>query len=252
MDKPLDKAEFEKTGAEKIAADLYEDVLKLYTQKNAHIAEMAMPVVRNVFESPDNNFENIVVPITDGKKGINVTTNLQEAVSSEGRQLIRDLEKAITLAMIDDSWKEHLRDMDDLRQSVGNAQYEQKDPLLIYKFEAFELFKTMVDKANREIASFLFKGQLPTQDHSQVREAKTPKRVKYDELRTSHPPLAASGGGEATQAVAPPKAKPVVSEKRFGRNDAVKVQNLSTGEIKSMKYKKAEPLIESEQWMIVD
>ncbi len=253
MDKPFSQQDFEKITADNLLESLHEKVLRAYTEKNELIAKMAMPVVRNVYENEENNYENIVVPITDGQKGINVTTNLKEAVETEGRQLIRDLEKAITLAMIDDSWKEHLREMDDLRQSVGNAQYEQKDPLLIYKFEAFELFKTMVDKANREIASFLFKGQLPVQDQSQVREAKAPQRVKYDELQTSHPQLAASGGGSSeAQPVAPPKPKPVVSEKKFGRNDQVTIQNLSTGEKKTMKYKKAEPLIEGQQWMLID
>ena len=153
--------------------------------------------------------------------------------------------------MIDDSWKEHLRDMDDLRQSVANAQYEQKDPLLIYKFEAFELFKGMIIKSNKEIVSFLFKGQLPNQE-SQVQQARTPQRQKYDNLQTSHPQLAASGGGsDEAQPVAPPKAKPAVSEKKYGRNDTVTVQNLNTGEKKEMKYKKAEPLV-NQGWMIVE
>jgi preprotein translocase subunit SecA len=254
MEEPLDKETFEKSSAEALLETLQEKVLSGYSQKNELIAKMAMPVVRNVYESEDNNYENIVVPITDGQKGINVTTHLEEAVNSEGRQLIRDLEKSITLAMIDDSWKEHLREMDDLRQSVGNAQYEQKDPLLIYKFEAFELFKTMVDKANREIASFLFKGNLPVQDQSQVREAKAPQRVKYDNLQTSHPQLAASGGGSGSEAqpVAPPKPKPAVSEKKYGRNDQVTIQNMTTGEKKTMKYKKAESLIENQGWILID
>lgn len=252
LDSPVSKEQFEKGDPQELVQGLHEQVLKAYSRKNERIAKMALPVIRNVYENEDNNFENIVVPITDGQKGIQVTSHLKEAVDSEGRQLIRDLEKAITLAMIDDSWKEHLRDMDDLRQSVGNAQYEQKDPLLIYKFEAFELFKTMVDKANREIASFLFKGQLPNQEQGQVREAQAPKRTKYDDLQTSHPPLAASGGGEAPQAVAPPKTKPVVSDKKYGRNDHVTIQNISTGEKKEMKYKKAEPLIESQAWILIE
>lgn len=254
MDSPIDQQTFEKTPAQQLVADLHEKVLENYTQKNERIAQMAMPVIRSVHENKDNNYENIVVPFTDGQKGIQVSSNLEKAVETEGRQLIRDFEKGITLAMIDDSWKEHLRDMDDLRQSVSTAQYEQKDPLLIYKFEAFELFKSMVDKANRDIASFLFKGQLPTQDQSQVRQAKAPQRTKYDNLQTSHPQLAASGGGSGEQAqpVAPPKPKPVVAEKKYGRNDQVTVQNLTTGEKKEMKYKKAEPLVDSQQWVIVE
>ena len=253
LDTPLGEAEFTKGNPPEIVEELHNKVLEHYTIKNERIAALALPVIKNVYENPENNFENISVPFTDGQKGIQVTSNLAKAVESEGKQLIRDFEKAITLAMIEDSWKEHLRDMDDLRQSVGTAQYEQKDPLLIYKFEAFELFKQMVDKVNREIASFLFKGQLPNQEQGQVQQARKPQRTRYDNLQTSHPPMAASGGGSAEQQpVAPPKPKPVKAEKKYGRNDHVTVQNLTTGEKKEMKYKKAEPLVESQQWIIIE
>lgn len=143
--------------------------------------------------------------------------------------------------------------MDDLRQSVQGAVYEQKDPLLIYKFEAFELFKQMVDKSNKEIASFLFKGQLPSRD-AQVQEAKAPKRTDMDKLQTSHEQLAASGGGSSNEPNERPKAQPVVKDKSksYGRNDVVTVQNLTTGEKKELKYKKAQPLVDSNQWMIVE
>jgi len=154
--------------------------------------------------------------------------------------------------MIDDAWKDHLRDMDDLRQSVRTAQYEQKDPLLIYKFEAFNLFEEMIDKSNKEIVSFLFKGQLPGQD-TEVRQAKAPQRTNYEDLEVSHPELVTSGGGSEAQARGQrPKPKPVVKEKSYGRNDVVTVQNLTTGEKKVIKFKKAESLVNSRQWMIVD
>lgn len=247
---PVSKEEFEKTSFEELVDQLYDSVLKAYAEKNKRIADMAMPVIRNVFENQSDKFENIVVPITDGVKAIQVVTNLKKANETNGEQLIRDFEKNIVLAIIDDSWKEHLRDMDDLRQSVQGAVYEQKDPLLIYKFEAFELFKGMVDKSNKEIVSFLFKGQLPNQN-AEVQQAGARKRTNYDNLQTSHPQLAASGGGSSEPA-RPPKPKPAVSTKKYGRNDVVVVQNLSTGEKKEIKYKKAEPMVESQQWMIVD
>ena len=177
--------------------------------------------------------------------------NLEKAYETEGRQLIRDFEKNIVLAMIDDAWKDHLRDMDDLRQSVRTAQYEQKDPLLIYKFEAFNLFGEMIDKNNKEIVSFLFKGQLPGQD-TEVKQAQGRERTNYEEMQTSHPELVTSGGGSAEQQGQRPKPKPVVSDKSYGRNDLVTVQNLSTGEKKELKFKKAQPLVSSKQWMIVD
>ena len=146
--------------------------------------------------------------------------------------------------------------MDDLRQSVQGAVYEQKDPLLIYKFEAFELFQVMRDKSNREVVSFLFKGQLPNQESGQVQKAQAPRRSNYDNLQTSHPELAASGGGNSNgeQPQATPKAQPVVKDKSkaYGRNDVVTIQNLTTGEKKEMKYKKAQPMVEDQGWIVVE
>ena len=252
LEEPVDEDTFNKLSAPELTEQLHERVLKSYSEKNAAIARLALPVIRNVYENQSDQYENIVVPITDGQKGLQVATNLEKAVETEGRELIRDLDKSITLSVIDDSWKDHLRDMDDLRQSVSNAQYEQKDPLLIYKFEAFELFKQMVNKANREIASFLFKGTLPTQDPGQVRQSKAPQRRNQDHLQTSHPPMAASSGSGEAEAVAPPKPKPAVSDKKYGRNDKVVVQNMTTGEKKEMKYKKAQPLVDGQEWMIID
>ncbi len=253
MEAPVDQATFDKASHEDLVIRLHEAVLQAYTNKNERIAQMAMPVVKNVFENQSNQYKNIVIPFTDGSKTMQIVTNLEKAVDSEGRQLIRDFEKSVTLATIDDRWKEHLREMDDLRQSVGTAQYEQKDPLLIYKFEAFELFKAMVDRMNREIASFLFKGQLPSQDSGQVQQARAPQRSAYEGMQASHPQSDASGGGAAGEGrPQAPKRKPVISEKKHGRNDHVTVQNLSTGEKKEMKYKKAEPLVSGGQWIIVD
>ena len=252
MESPVSQQEFEKMAQQELVNKLYESVLESYSAKNKRIAQMAHPVIKNVYEDQNNNFENIVVPFTDGSKGIQVTTNLEKAYNSEGKHLIRDFEKNIVLAMIDDSWKEHLRDMDDLRQSVQGAVYEQKDPLLIYKFEAFELFKTMVDKSNKEIVSFLFKGQLPSQD-AQVQQAQAPKRTNYDNLQTSHEQLEQSGANETRDAQRErPKPQPAVSQKTYGRNDVVTIQKLTTGEKQEVKYKKAEPLVKSRQWIIVE
>lgn len=248
LESPVNAPDWEKGSPDEIIEDTYRRILETYAEKNKSIAKMALPVIYNVHKNQPQ-YENIVVPFTDGSRGMQVTTHLQKAVDTEGMQLIRDFEKAITLAIIDDSWKEHLRDMDDLRQSVQGARYEQKDPLLIYKFEAFELFKSMIDKSNKEIASFLFRGQLPSQDESQVQRAQKPQRSSYDNLQTSHPELAASGGGD-TQTAPPPKAKPMVADKKYGRNEQVTLQNISTGEQKAMKYKKAIPLLAKDEWVI--
>ena len=252
IESPVSKQDFEKLNPQELIHRIYETILKSYSEKNKRIAAMALPVVKNVYENQADKFENIVVPFTDGNKGIQVVANLEKAYRSEGRQLIRDFEKNIILAMIDDSWKEHLRDMDDLRQSVQGAVYEQKDPLLIYKFEAFELFRAMIDKSNKEIVSFLFKGQLPSQDASQVQQARSPRRTNYDNLQTSHDELTTSGGGSSEQPAQKPKHQPVVKEKSYGRNDMVTIQNLNTGEKKEIKYKKAESLIGSREWTLVE
>ncbi len=254
MDTPFTEEEFTKGNPAELINTLYEQVLKEYTSKNQRIAEMAMPVVKNVFQNQGDKFENIVIPFTDGSKGIQVVTNLKKANETEGRQLIRDFEKNISLAIIDDSWKEHLRDMDDLRQSVQGAVYEQKDPLLIYKFEAFELFKGMIDKSNKEIVSFLFKGQLPSQDPQQVQQARRPQRNEMDNLQTSHQQLSTGGGGsEPQQERERPKPRPVVKQgKSYGRNDMVTIQNMTTGEKQEIKYKKAQPMLASKQWMLVE
>ncbi len=252
IESPVDQSAFEKTNADELVSLLHNEVLKAYTIKNERIAEMAMPVIKNVYDNQKNQYQNIVVPITDGQKAVQVVTNLEKAVSSNGRQLIRDFEKGISLAMIDDKWKEHLRDMDDLRQSVGTAQYEQKDPLLIYKFEAFELFKSMMEILNREVASFLFKGSLPTQQEApQVQQAPAARKSAYDKMQTSHPQLNTSGGGEQARPEAP-KRQPMVADKKVGRNDLVTVQNLSTGEKQEMKFKKAEGLIATQKWILID
>jgi len=250
LESPVNKGTFDKANPTEIVEDTYRRILETYAEKNRSIAKMALPVVNNVYKNQPQ-YKNIVVPFTDGQKTIQVITELQEAVDTEGLRLIRDFEKAVTLSIIDESWKEHLRDMDDLRQSVQGARYEQKDPLLIYKFEAFELFRAMVDKSNREIASFLFRGHLPAGNEEQVRRAQAPKRSTYENLQTSHPELGGESGRD-TSSPAPVKSKPVVAEKKIGRNEKVTVQNVKTGEQKAMKYKKALPLIAANEWVLVE
>ena len=150
---------------------LYETTFNYYKQKGEINATLTFPVIKNVYERPGNSFEKIVVPFTDGNKTLNVVTQLEKAYQTKGKHLIEDFERNITLALIDEAWKNHLRKMDELKQSVQLAVHEQKDPLLIYKFEAFELFKGMIGRLNREVISFLLKGSIPSQDTS-IKEAK--------------------------------------------------------------------------------
>ena len=168
---PVLKDEFESIGEGELIDKLYKTTYDYYIQKGEINATLAYPVLKNVYEKPGNNFEKIVVPFSDGNKTLNVVTHLEKAYTSKGKQLIEDFERNITLALIDEAWKNHLRKMDELKQSVQLAVHEQKDPLLIYKFEAFELFKHMIGNLNREVISFLLKGNIPTQNNT-VQEAK--------------------------------------------------------------------------------
>ncbi len=217
-------------------------------------AQVVYPVIKQVHEDPNANFTNMVVPFTDGRKAIQVVANLEKSFKSEGQEVMDALERNVTLAMIDQHWKDHLREMDDLRQSVRSAVYEQKDPLLIYKFESFELFKKMVDQIGRDIISFLIKAQLPeAQDSKPVQEAPAQK-VDISKLKTQKDELPSEVSGpqynDPSANQEPEKKEPVRVEKTYGRNDRVEIINLMTGEAKEMKYKQAEPLFQSGQWRI--
>jgi len=219
IESPISEEDFMIENSEQIAERLYQLSLESYKKKCNNIAKAAYPVIAQVYQDESNNFENIVVPFTDGKKTIQVVTPLKEAYETEGKILTRAFEKNVILAMIDDSWKEHLREMDDLKQSVQGAVYEQKDPLLIYKFEAFELFKQMIDRTNREAISFLMKGNLP-QQQAQARVQEAPAQRKQEpNLQTSRSELNAPGGEQASQQRQKPKVEPVRVEKKVGRNE---------------------------------
>ncbi len=249
VESPVNQEEFEKTPTQTLVENLYTYASEQYTVKNKRIAEIAYPVIKNVYESQSGSYQNIVVPITDGHRAMQVITHLQNAYDSKGMQLIKDFEKSITLASIDDAWKDHLRDMDDLRSAVQGAVYEQKDPLLIYKFESFELFKKMKTTLSKDLISFLFKANLPTEDPAAVRQTNTTGRaVRRPQPATQTNRELVTNGPDA----APKQQAPIVSDKKYGRNDTVKVQNIATGESKQVKYKVAQPLVEKGQWVIVE
>src|SRR5690554_7543101 len=176
MSSPITKSEFDKMDVQAIAGTVYKAAYEAYHNKMERNAEIAYPVIKQVYETQKDKYKRILIPFTDGVKTLNVATDLEKAYETEGQQLILDFEKNITLAIIDDAWKTHLRKMDELKQSVQLAVHEQKDPLLIYKFEAFELFKSMIDKVNKDVISFLFKGELPEQDQQEIQEAREVRR----------------------------------------------------------------------------
>jgi preprotein translocase subunit SecA len=252
MTSPFSEEEFNKMSEKEMADKLYEIVTEHYKNKIERNAVLAFPVIKDVFENEGDRYERIVVPFTDGSKSLQVVTNLKEAYESEGKSLVTDFEKNITLAIIDENWKDHLRKMDELKQSVQNASYEQKDPLLVYKFEAFELFKKTVDEINKEVLSFLFKGELPVQDRSQISEA---RNTKKERLNTSKADVQNSTE-QAIQSSRPQKSEPVETmvreQPKIGRNERVTIKNVMSGVEKEVKYKQAIPLIEKGEFVLVN
>ena len=250
--------DFEITNSEEIISKTYKSAYKHYNSKMVISTEKVFPVIKNVYENPANNFERIVVPFTDGKKTLNVVSDLKKAYESKGETLINDFEKNISLAIIDEAWKDHLRKMDELKQSVQLAVHEQKDPLVIYKFEAYELFKSMLGRVNKEIISFLFNGQLPSKDPSEIREDRKVRRqqklniskeevLNSDEIASINRKVGqmASQRNSYVETI-------VREEKKIGRNEKVTIKHLTNGEVKTLKYKLAENHLKNGDWILVN
>ncbi|WP_435414781.1 preprotein translocase subunit SecA [Polaribacter aestuariivivens] len=252
MTSPFSEEEFNKMSEKEITDKLYEIVTEHYKNKIERNAVLAYPVIKDVFENEGDRYERIVVPFTDGVKSLQVVTNLKEAYETQGKSLVTDFEKNITLAIIDENWKEHLRKMDELKHSVQNASYEQKDPLLIYKFEAFELFKTTVDEINKEVLSFLFKGELPAQDSSQISEARNQKRERLNTSKADVQNSTEQAIQNSKQQATEPVETIVREQPKIGRNERVTIKNVMSGEAKEVKFKQAIPLIEKGEWVLVN
>ena len=258
MNSPVTKGEFEKQPVQKTAGKVYKEAYDNYKNKMINNAEEAFPVIKKVYEKQGEKFERIAVPFTDGQKTLQVVTNLKKAYESEGKELITDFEKNISLAIIDEAWKNHLRKMDELKQSVQLAVHEQKDPLLIYKFEAFELFKVMIEEVNKDVISFLFKGELPQREPEQITEAKQrrPKedlKTQKDEIQNLDERAAQSRKAGAQASQQQQVVETVVREQpKIGRNDKVTVKHVASGEEKTMKYKQAIPLIDKGEWVLLN
>jgi preprotein translocase subunit SecA len=254
IDFQVSDEEFKKLDQRILTERLYDEALQQYNHKNKLAAEKAMPIVLDIYKTRGATIQDILVPFSDGTKQIGVAANLKKCVETKNSELIKSMEKMITLAIIDQQWKEHLRDMDDLKQSVQNAVYEQKDPLLIYKFEGFEAFKRFVSKVNQETVSFLMKGDIPVQDSDQVQEARAQKRQKLSEKKEESRSLL-QGGGEAnqnTQQRTEEKVMPVKSEKIANRNDKVTVQYPDGRVLKDVKYKKVEDDISAGRCIVIE
>ncbi len=214
--------EFAALSIPNLADKIFHEVTQFYKRKTEAIANQAYPVLKDVYDSRAG-IENIIVPFTDGIHAMQVAVPLKKAIDNHGLEVFKAFEKNVTLALIDDAWKEHLREMDELKQSVQNAVYEQKDPLLVYKFEAFELFRQMLATVNKEIVTFLFRGGIPMQqDVDDIQEAKPQPKTDMRKMRTSKPELVHETNGVPNMfddTREPQKQMPVKAEQKIGRND---------------------------------
>ena len=210
---PIDETTFMKNRVKDNVEALYENVYAYYKERLANLGKLAFPFVKNIYEAKSYRYENIAFPITDGKRMITAIAPIEKSYNTEGKEISLSVEKSITLQIIDNAWKEHLRELDDLKQSVQNASYEQKDPLLIYKFESFGLFEKMLGSINKDITSFLCRATLPIAEQQQVKETDLPKTdnkgittSRKEETRPNNPSE-------------PQKIQPVHVEKKVGRNE---------------------------------
>ncbi|HEY3369250.1 MAG TPA: preprotein translocase subunit SecA [Prolixibacteraceae bacterium] len=221
MESPVSEQEFMKMKQDDLVEQVYHEMVATYTRRTEVIAKQAYPVIRDVYEQKAHLYTNIVVPISDGKHVYQIVTNLEKAYKNQGKELVKSYQKQTVLVTIDEAWKEQLREMDDLKQSVQNATYEQKDPLLIYKFESFNLFKIMVIKVNKSIVSILAKGHIPISEAQQVHEGHERRGLDLSKLSTSKSeiPTRSSSSGIPDAPQEPKVLQPVRVEKRVGRND---------------------------------
>jgi len=214
-DSPVDEQEFQKSSNDDVIDKLFKIVYDSYIKKRERLGENTLPVIKDVYEN-QSQYENIAIPFSDGNREVQIVANLKKSVESEGKEVPLSFEKGISLSTIDNAWKEHLREMDDLKQSVQNATYEQKDPLLIYKFESFNLFKTMLQKINKDVVSYLIKGDLLIKNQSQIKEARLPRGLDRSQMKEERGDLLSQAHSDTQEKEKP---QPVRVEKKVGRND---------------------------------
>ncbi|MFV0397247.1 MAG: SEC-C metal-binding domain-containing protein, partial [Bacteroidales bacterium] len=220
---PFDQQTFKSSKPAKLTDELFQAILGSFKRRTERMITIANPIIRQVFENQGSQYDNIVVPVTDGKRIYSVVVNLKKAYESDSAEVSKAFQKSILLHTIDEAWKEHLREMDELRHSVQNASYEQKDPLLIYKLESFNLFKTMVDTINRKTVSVLMRGQIPVSEPEAVKEAAPVRRTDHSRYRTQKDDYTASTNAQQqarNQSTQPQRVEQVVRvEKKVGRNE---------------------------------
>jgi len=252
IDMPITKEEFSSLKVEELTDKAYNLALEHYIRKNKLTKEKSLPILKDIQKTRGATVKNILVPFTDGKKQIGVSANLALSVQTEGKELIKSMEKMIVLAIIDNLWKEHLREMDDLKQSVQNAVYEQKDPLLIYKFEGFNLFKQFIAKLNEDTVSFLMKAEIPVQEPNEVQEARVQRRQKLNEQKDESRSALSDGRQAHNPSQPAPKVEPATTQKIASRNARVNVQYTDGTVKKDVKFKVVEEEVRQGKCVIIE
>ncbi len=216
VDIALTEEMMRKTKIQELTDQIYDKIYESFSRKSERTAQIAYPVIKNVYEKQGQMYERIIIPFTDGKMMYNIPVNLKEAYETEGKAVVKEFQKAVLLHTIDEAWKEHLRDLDDLRTSVQNAQYEQKDPLVIYKIEAHGLFMNMIETINQKAITILMRGQIPVREGDAVQEAREQRREDPSRYQTSRSDIMRAGQQDTREQQ---KTQPIRAEKTVGRND---------------------------------
>ena len=225
IEPPFDEEEFNRGRKNELSEQLAEAALESFKRRMDKLMQVADPVIQQVYETKGQMYENILIPITDGKRVYNIAVNLKAAAETHCKEVVKEFEKRMLLFVIDDEWKEHLRQLDDLKQSVQNASYEQKDPLLIYKLESFNIFKGMLDNFNRRAIAILLRGQIHQQEPDRVQQAQQQRRMDYSRYRTQKDAVqqAAQASGAAAAAGRDTREQvhqgPIIADKKPRPND---------------------------------
>ncbi|HRH35220.1 MAG TPA: preprotein translocase subunit SecA, partial [Catalimonadaceae bacterium] len=248
----ISETEFSEGKREDLHKKLFHQISKVYRERCHYLKEGTANIFKQIYAEQGGKIENVIVPVTDGKRFMQMPVNLKNVIENEGAELIKTIQQQASIVFIDQVWKEHLRDMDDLKQSVNNAVYEQKDPLLIYKFEALKLFKTFIQKVNEDLVTFITKATIHAEQEAPVPQRQAPRPEPKPQLRESRSEAgeapAVNGNGEAPI----PKAQPTRVEKIANRNDRVSVRYFN-GEVKrDVKYKTVEEDILANKCVVVD
>lgn len=211
IDLGFDESFYSNTKGDKLADALCKQMQAVYERRMNTLAEKVYPFIKMIFEKQGNMYKNIAIPISDGRKMLTLSVDLEKAYNTQGKEIAKALSRSIILYQIDEHWKQHLRDMDDLRQSVQNAAYEQKDPLVVYKLESYNLFATMLEELNKDVLSFLLRAFVPLREDSEARPAQAPRSQDMSNMRTQRNELTTNGEQKART--------PIHVDKKIGRND---------------------------------